>query len=91
MSLFFPPILVATFLGTPFVLLFMFMPALFELKRPRDAGPRLIMSNFWHILSVNSTESKSHPLFDLDDNYDMDTAIRPFVNVILSDLCNVEV
>ena len=38
--------LIGTFLGIIAALTLMFMPALIELKRPQDAGPRLIQENF---------------------------------------------
>jgi len=38
--------LIGTFLGIVAALFLMFMPALMELKRPKDAGPRLILENF---------------------------------------------
>lgn len=38
--------LIGTFLGIVTALFLMFMPALMELKRPQDAGPRLILENF---------------------------------------------
>ena len=38
--------LIGTFLGIVTALFLMFIPALIELKRPRDAGPRLIVENF---------------------------------------------
>ncbi len=36
-------ILIFVVLGTPLLLLIMFLPALIELRRPKDHGPRLIM------------------------------------------------
>jgi len=32
-------------LGTPPLILIMFLPALIELKKPKDCGPRMIMEN----------------------------------------------
>jgi hypothetical protein len=56
--------LIGTFLGIVAVLLLMFMPTLMELKRPQDAGPRLIPETF----AVFSTPApKPHPvLIDLE-------------------------
>lgn len=38
--------LIGTFLGIVTALFLMFIPAIVELKRPQDAGPRLILENF---------------------------------------------
>ncbi len=32
-------------LGTPVLIVIMFLPAVFELKKPKDRGPRLIMDD----------------------------------------------
>ena len=37
-------IILIVLLGTPILLLIMFLPSLIELKRPKDSGPRLIMN-----------------------------------------------
>jgi hypothetical protein len=33
-------------LGTPILILIVFLPALVELKKPKDCGPRMIMDHF---------------------------------------------
>lgn len=57
--------LIGTFLGIVIALCLMFMPALVELKRPQDAGPRLILENFSR-LSAPAIMSKL-TLIDLED------------------------
>jgi hypothetical protein len=53
-------VLIAFALGTPVSLLLMFLPTLLELKKPKDAGPRLIGSGFSPVrkspLPVNSLQ-----------------------------------
>jgi hypothetical protein len=53
-------VLIAFTLGTPVSLLLMFLPTLLELKKPKDAGPRLISSGFSLVpkspLPVNSLQ-----------------------------------
>ena len=43
------PNLISTILllivGTPILVIIMFLPALLELRKPRDAGPRIIMED----------------------------------------------
>jgi hypothetical protein len=38
-------IIIILAVGTPILILIMLLPALLELKKPKDAGPRLIMDN----------------------------------------------
>ena len=33
-------------LGTPLLILIMFLPAILELRKPKDGGPRMIMGGF---------------------------------------------
>jgi hypothetical protein len=54
--------LIGTFLGMVTVLFLMFMPALIELKRPQDAGPRLIIDN----VVLLPTHTKPLVLMDLE-------------------------
>jgi hypothetical protein len=37
-------------IGAPALILVMFLPALLELRRPRDRGPRMIMNDFHGLL-----------------------------------------
>ena len=37
-------------LGTPILILIMLLPALLELRKPKDAGPRMIMDNISEVL-----------------------------------------
>jgi hypothetical protein len=40
-------------LGTPMLLIIMFLPALLELRKPKDAGPRIIMEDFHERLPLS--------------------------------------
>ena len=41
-----PSIITILFLGTPILVLIMFLPAILELRKPKDGGPRMIMGGF---------------------------------------------
>jgi hypothetical protein len=60
------PILALIGLGTPISVLVMFVPTLIELKRPKDAGPRLIISDLVPIGPRNT--STTYILNDIERN-----------------------
>ena len=71
-------------LATPIMLLIMLLPAFLELKKPRDAGPRRIMLDFFHPLPRNKS------LLDLEEHCELDLTVRQSVNVILSKLLSLD-
>ena len=81
-------ILAVTLLGTPILLVIMFLPAILELKKPRDAGPRRIMSDFSQVLPASAPKIS---LLDLEEHHDLDITLKPFVKVILGNLLSIEV
>jgi hypothetical protein len=70
-------------LGTPFLLLIMLFPTLLELKKPKDAGPRIIMPDFTVTIPVVKSPRS---LMDIDEPNELDVTLKPFVNVILGNL-----
>jgi hypothetical protein len=50
------------------VILILFLPAVIELKRPLDAGPRLIRGNFAEILLSNL----KIPIINLEDDWKLE-------------------
>ena len=49
---------------TPILILVMFLPALLELKRPKDCGPRMIMEN---VPKVNMHLLHAIPFVSIED------------------------
>jgi hypothetical protein len=80
-----PTMFVALAFGVVMFVLFMFLPALLELRRPRDAGPRKIVEDVspgrkLEIASMEETEK-----------IEVDQAIVKKISNILSALPNLEV
>ena len=66
-------------LGTPLLLLIMLLPALVELKKPRDRGPRMIMDTIpeMQIFVV------SLPIANIDEDQKFDLSLlRPLTKII---------
>jgi hypothetical protein len=69
-------------LGTPSLLFVMLLPALLELRKPKDAGPRLIMLDT--VQALPAQPAKNTYLANLEEQYDLDNKLKPFVYAILS-------
>jgi hypothetical protein len=85
-----PPLLFLAFL------ILFFLPAILELKRPRDAGPRKV-ANVWPNFTVNEVKFGLSSLLGLDDiekedftERRIETMNMPVRNLIFS-LANIEV
>lgn len=63
-------------LGMPFLLFIMFLPTFLELKKPKDAGPRLIMPEF---LALILFHAKMAPILDIEAHYELDLKLLPLV------------
>jgi len=59
------------------------MPALLELRKPKHAGPRLIMLDILQALPAHTVKVN---LLDLEEHNELDITLQPFVNVILGNL-----
>ena len=61
-------------LGTPTLLIIIFLPALLELRKPRDAGPRIIMEEF----HTRLLGSKGIPVMgNLEEECRLDPSLLP--------------
>ena len=58
--------LIGTFFGIVVALCLMFMPTLIELKRPKDAGPRLILESFGILSAPVTVAPPPIALIDLE-------------------------
>ncbi len=76
-------------LGLPALLLFMLLPAFHELRKPKDAGPRLIIPDFAKVLPAPAV--KTPVLWELETHHELDITLKPFVEVILGNLSCLEV
>ena len=65
-----PPILATLEWGTPLFVSVMFLPTLLELMKPKDAGPRLIISNLTPISAESAMPD--NVLQDLEKASDID-------------------
>jgi hypothetical protein len=57
--------IITLFLAVLTFIIVMLMPALFELKKPKDAGPRIILEDTLYLKILNA--SPNIPLLDADD------------------------
>jgi hypothetical protein len=82
MALDFTPIMMI--FGASTFILIMFLPALLELKKPKDAGPRRIMDE------VIESQSKLK-IASIESEVDFDQALVKKVSEIIAALPNLEV
>lgn len=61
-------------LGTPALILVIFLPAILELIKPRDAGPRMIMQE---IRREPVTRRGVTAMFNLEEEYESDFSLLP--------------
>jgi hypothetical protein len=67
-------------LGIPILILIMLLPALLELKKPKDGGPRMILDN---ISEVQIQIMRMIPIVSIEDEQKFDSAlIRPLAKII---------
>jgi hypothetical protein len=57
--------IITLFLAVLAFIIVMLMPALFELKKPKDAGPRIMLEDTLYLQIINA--SPNIPLLDVDD------------------------
>ena len=81
-------IIVILILGIPILILIMLLPALLELKKPKDEGPRIIMEN---VSEVQTQIMRMIPIANIENVQKFDSAlIRPLAKIIAV-LPNLEV
>jgi hypothetical protein len=74
-------------LGTPILLFIMFLPTVLELKKPRDAGPRLIMGD---ILGVATQVVQVPLIMNIEEDHEYNAVLIPAIGSILSFLPKLE-
>ena len=75
-------------LGIPVLILIMLLPALLELKKPKDEGPRMIMDN---ISEVQIQIMRMTPIANIENEQRFDSAIIQPLAKIIAVLPNLEV
>jgi hypothetical protein len=81
-------ILTVLMLGTPILILIMLLPVLVELKKPKDAGPRMIMGN---ISEVPIQMMRMIPLANIEEKQNFDSALIQALAKIIGALPSLEV
>ncbi|MBX5328428.1 hypothetical protein HM003_03630 [Candidatus Bathyarchaeota archaeon A05DMB-5] len=77
------------FSGVIIFIIIMLLPALFELKKPKDAGPRIIMNDI--IIMQYLPKKKILPLQSMEEEkFGLDQAIAKKITEIIAILPNLE-
>ena len=80
--------LITTLIATATItILLMFLPAIIELKKPKDAGPRLITENFTKI-GLNALKI---PIINIEDDWKLDIQSTMKIASFLHVIPNLEV
>jgi len=73
-------IIAVLIVGIPILILIIFLPALLELKKPKNGGPRIIMDN---IPEVQIQIMRAIPMASIEEEQRFDSAlIRPLAKII---------
>ena len=75
-------------LGTAILILIMLLPALLELKKPKDGGPRLITDT---ISEVQIQIMRMIPIASIEDEQKFDSALIQLLAKIIAILPSLEV
>ena len=75
-------------LGIPILVLIMLLPALLELKKPKDGGPRLILDN---ISEVQIQIMRMIPIASIEDEQKFESALIQTLAKIIEVLPSLEV
>jgi len=81
-------ILTALMLGTPILILIMLLPVLVELKKPKDAGPRMIMDN---VSEVPIPIMRVIPIANIEEEQNFDSTLIQTLAKIIGVLPSLEV
>jgi len=74
-------------LGVSTFIFIMFLPALFELKKHKDAGPRLIMND----APILQTKMKAVLIVNVEEEYGFDQMLIKKMADVIAVLPNIEV
>jgi len=75
-------------LGTPILILIMLLPALLELKKPKDAGPRMIMDN---VSEVPVQIMRVLPIINIENEQKFDSTLIQTIAKIIEVLPSLDV
>lgn len=75
-------------LGVPILILFMLLPVILELKKPKDKNPHMIMDN---ISEVQIQIMRNAPIANIESEQKFDSAVIQPLGKIISVLPNLEV
>jgi hypothetical protein len=75
-------------LGIPILILIMLLPALLELKKPKDGGPRMILDN---ISEVQIQIMRMIPIASIEDEQKFESALIQSLAKIIEVLPSLEV
>jgi len=82
------PIIAILVFGIPVLILIMLLPAILELKKPKDGGPRIIMDSF---SEVQIQLMRMTPIASIENEQRFDSAITQQLAKITAVLPNLEV
>jgi hypothetical protein len=80
-------IIILLALGTPILILIMFLPVLLELKKPKDAGPRRIMDN----ISEVRIQMRAVSIASMEEEQKFDRALIRMLAKIIEVLPSMEI
>ena len=75
-------------LGTPALIIVVFLPALLELRRPRDRGPRIIMEDV-HVGIVGLLSVAT--IFNIEEEHRFDRSLLPRLLKVIEVLPSLEI
>lgn len=81
-------IIIILIVATPILILILFLPAILELKKPKDDGPRMIMGS---IPGVNMRIMHVIPIANIEDEQKFDSSLIQTMAKILEVLPTLEV
>ncbi|MEM3700056.1 MAG: hypothetical protein QXL57_04215 [Candidatus Bathyarchaeia archaeon] len=83
-----PTTLILLTMGISTFILIMFLPALLELKKPKDAGPRIIIDN---VSEMQTLWKEPIPIVDIEEEHILDKMLIKKILDVISVLPNLEV
>lgn len=81
-------IIILLIITTPLLIFIMFLPALLELKKPKDAGPRIIMES---IPEIKAYAMRSIQIEDIEKEQKFDIPLNQTIVKIIEVLPNLDV
>jgi len=82
-----PTLIAVIIIGAPSLILIMFLPALLELKKPKDSGPRRIMDDF---SEMQGQMGKIIPIVNIEEEQKFDVALVKKIATIIAALPSLE-